>query len=433
MNCGEKITSVANANDYLSFIKNFIFTLLICYKLCSIEGFILYFCGKCITFVSWIYKRYCDYLRRCARKLTSRIIISIAMQKIKRKHRIIPRSNDLLQEKLEYIGSNTTTTTVIQFCFNGESCEQQTIVAADFVRTKTTKTTWLQIKGLSDVESIGKICKQFEIPYLTIQDILNTQHIAKIEYADNFIFIVSDLFSYSEQNVLKNEHICLILGENFVLSFQENSVSHFAAIENALKAKQGRILQKRADYLCNILISTLIDRYLEVLDIQQNFLLDMEDSLMEFQTLKAETNTTIHNYRRDYLILKKNLFPLKEQFSQLLLWDYKLIAKENHIYFRDTNDHLQQASMITESNRETIASILDLYLANNDLRMNHIMKQLTVVASIFIPLTFLVGVWGMNFTFMPELEWKYGYLFAWIIMIVAGVGCYIYFKRKKWY
>lgn len=355
------------------------------------------------------------------------------MQKRKHHHRIAPRKNNLLQEKLEYTGTNITETTVTQICFNRETYEQQTFAAANFVRNDNEKNIWLQIKGLSDTENIAKICKQFEIPYLTIQDILNTQHIAKIEYANDFVFVVSDLFSYSERNELENEQICLVLGKNFVLSFQESNANYFVAIEHALKTQQGKVSQQKTDYLFNILISTLIDRYLEVLEIQQNLLLDMEDALMEFRLECAETNTTIHNYRRDYLVLKKSLFPLKEQFGQLFLWDYMLIKKENHIYFRDTNDHLQQAYMMIEGNRETIASILDLYMTNNDLRMNHIMKQLTVIASIFIPLTFLAGVWGMNFQIMPELQWKYGYLLAWIIMIVAGVGCYIYFKRKKWY
>ncbi|MDR1760869.1 MAG: magnesium/cobalt transporter CorA, partial [Bacteroidales bacterium] len=348
----------------------------------------------------------------------------------RRKHHL-QQSNDLLQEKLEYTGTNTTETSITQFCFDHESCVQQTIDANTFVRSNTDKTTWIQVKGLSNAEKVGKLCEQFEIPRLIIQDILTTQHIAKIDYLNDFIFVVSNVFSYSAYDTLENEHICLILGKNFVLSFQESNANHFAAIENALKTQQGRISQQHADYLFNFLFSTLIDCYLEVLEIQQNLLLDMEDSLMEFQSIQDTTNISIHNYRHDYLLLKKSLFPLKEQFSQLLLWDDSLIAKENHIYFRDTNDHLQQAYMIIEGNRETIASILDLYLANNDLRMNHIMKQLTVVASIFIPLTFLVGLWGMNFRFMPELEWKYGYLFSWIIIIASGICSYVYFRKKK--
>lgn len=355
------------------------------------------------------------------------------MPKRRKHHRTAPRKNNLLQEKLEYIGTNITETTVTHICFNSDTYEQHTVAAADFVRNNSEENLWLQIKGLSDTEQIEKICKQFEIPHLVMQDILNTQHIAKIEYAHNFIFVVSDVFSYSERHELKNEQMCLVLGENFVLSFQESDANYFTAIENALKTKQAGVSQHKTDYLFNIIISTLIDRYLEVLEIQQNMLLDMEAALMEFQSMQPETNTTIHNYRQDYLILKKSLFPLKEQFGQLFLWDYALIRKENHIYFRDTNDHLQQAYMMIEGSRETIASIFDLYMANNDLRMNHIMKQLTIVASIFIPLTFLAGLWGMNFRSMPELEWEYGYLFAWIVMIVAGVGCYVFFKRKKWY
>lgn len=349
------------------------------------------------------------------------------------KRKIKHRNNNLLQEKLVYIGSNVIETTVIQTRFNAESYEQKTFAASDFAYSESNNVTWVQIKGLANTEHIGRICKQFGVPRLIIQDILNTQHIAKIEHTNDFVFIVSDLFAYDEQNELKNEQICLLLGKNFVLSFQESNANYFSAIENALKTKQGKIVQKKADYLFNILMSTLVDRYLEVIETQQNLLLDMEDSLIEYQAERAGINIQIHNYRHHYLQLKKALFPIKDQFVQLLLWDYEYIQTENHIYFRDTNDHLQQAYVMIEENRETIASILDLYMANNDLRMNHIMKQLTIVASIFIPLTFLVGVWGMNFKNMPELEWRYGYLFAWILMFVASLAFYVYFKRKKWY
>ncbi|MDR2963075.1 MAG: magnesium/cobalt transporter CorA [Bacteroidales bacterium] len=356
------------------------------------------------------------------------------MPKRRKHHRRTARSNNLLQEDLVYVGDHESPTTVTRFCFNKEVCEEET-QSADKLECDLSgeKVTWLQIKGLSDTATIEKICTHFEIPYLTIQDILNTQHIAKIEYVTNVIFVVSDLFSYSEKNELQDEHLCVVLGKNFVLTFQESSTAYFTAVENAIHNKQGRIVQKGADYLFNILISVVVDKYLEILEYQQNMLLDMEDTLMEFKSLPSEANASIHNYRRDYFALKKSLFPLKEQFKQLLLWDDSLIEPDNHMYFHDTHDHLQQASMIIEGNRETIASILELYLANNDLRMNHIMKQLTIVASIFIPLSFLVGVWGMNFEIMPELHLRYGYLFAWIIMIIIGVGCYIYFKKKKWY
>jgi len=225
----------------------------------------------------------------------------------------------------------------------------------------------------------------------------------------------------------------LILGKNFVISFQESDEKHFDQLENALENRQGQIRRQPADYLFNLLLGTVMDKYLEVLEIQQNLLLDMEDSLLEFKSDRTKNGFSLHEYRRDYSLLKKNILPIKEQFGQLLLGDFAPISKQNYIYFRDTNDRLQQAYMMVDGNRETIASILNLYLSNNDLRMNHIMKQLTVVSTIFIPLTFLVGVWGMNFRFMPELEWKYGYLVSWVVMIAAGVGSYIYFRRKKWY
>ncbi len=343
------------------------------------------------------------------------------------------RSNDLLQEELIYRGSNDIGTSIEKISFDNDLFDRQIINFDNLDTVKDTKTSWIQVKGLSNTKLVGMLCEQFNIPKLIVQDILNTLHIAKIEVINDFIFVVTDLFSYSEENSLENEHTCIILGKNFVISFQETDKNHFDLAENALANKQGQIRRQSADYLFNLLVSTVIDRYLEVLEIQQNLLLDMEDSLMEFKSDRSATGISLQNYRRDYSLLKKSIWPIKEQFGKLLMWDYTLINKQNHIYFHDTNDHLQQAYMMVEGNRETIASILDLYLANNDLRMNHIMKQLTVVSTIFIPLTFLVGVWGMNFRFMPELDWKYGYLFAWILMLIAGIASYIYFRKKKWY
>ncbi len=349
----------------------------------------------------------------------------------KRKHTV--HHNNLLLEELVYKGSNDISTLIEKITFDNDLFERQNINFDNLDIAKDTKTTWIQVKGLSNTKLIGKLCEQFYIPKLIVQDILNIHHIAKIEVVSELVFVVTDLFSYSTDNSLMNEHICIILGKNFVISFQESDNNHFDLVEKALETKQGQIRRQHADYLFNLLISIIIDQYLEVLEVQQNLLLDLEDSLMEFKSYRSEAGKSLQNHRRDYSLLKKSIWPIKEQFGQLLLWNYTLINKQNHIYFHDTNDHLQQAYMMVEGNRETIASILDLYLANNDLRMNHIMKQLTVVSTIFIPLTFLVGVWGMNFRFMPELDWKYGYLFSWIIMIIAGAASYIYFRKKKWY
>jgi len=159
--------------------------------------------------------------------------------------------------------------------------------------------------------------------------------------------------------------------------------------------------------------------------------MDMEDLMLELNLGPKDSGQRIQRFRKDYSRLKKSISPLREHFGHLILMESGLIGKNSLIYFRDTNDHLQQVSLMMDANRETIASLVDLYLANNDLRMNSVMKQLTVVSTIFIPLTFMVGVWGMNFKNMPELEWTHGYLFAWLVMVFLSLVFFFWLRRKK--
>ncbi|MDR1679285.1 MAG: magnesium/cobalt transporter CorA [Prevotellaceae bacterium] len=352
------------------------------------------------------------------------------------KRRKLHRVEDsLLLENLEYRGSYSVDTTVELISFDRDTLRHKRINSAAGLTAAIDpqKVNWVHVRGLSNTALISDLCTVFDIQRLSVQDILNADHIAKIEESNGHLLVIIDVFDYNENNVLMREHLSIVLGKNFVISFQESADNRFKMIADALSDKLGHVRCRQADYLFNLLMSTVVDRYLEELEIQQNMMLDLEDLLMEFRTNIEGAGRKIQDYRKDYLTLKKSIFPIREQFAHLLVLDSPLIAESTHIYFKDTYDHLQQAYMMVESCRETIVSLLDLYLANNDLRMNHIMKQLTVVSTVFIPLTFLVGVWGMNFHFMPELDWTYGYLAAWLVMLGIGVLIYFYFKRKKWY
>lgn len=357
-------------------------------------------------------------------------------QNKKRRNFNVKKPSNLLLEQLVYQGSNDVNTCIELTCFDAQTITKKKFDTVADLHTgiDPQKVNWVHVRGLSNTALIGALCESFQVQILSVQDILNAKHIAKIEETNGHLFAVMDVFNYNEEESLVREHLSFVLGENFVLSFQETEEHRFGLINKALDEKLGQVRTRKADYLFNLLISSVVDEYLEVLEIQQNLMLDLEDLMMEFQSEGKDAGRKIQQYRRDYLMLRKGIWPIKEQFAHLLMvMDSGLISKAVHIYYKDTFDHLQQASMMVEGNRETIASLLDLYLANNDLRMNHIMKQLTVVSTIFIPLTFLVGVWGMNFKFMPELDWRYGYLFAWLLMLLAGIASYIYFKRKKWY
>jgi magnesium transporter len=362
----------------------------------------------------------------------------IVMKKQHKKRRAISvkKSNNLLYEHLIYQGSNDVSTVIELTCFDDNNLSRKTVQRVDELQAAMNKNAvnWVHVKGLNNVQLIGELCGVFGVQRLLVQDVLNAKHIAKIEENNGHLFAVMDIFNYNdEQDVLVSEHLSFILGDYYVLSFQETSDNRFELIHKALAEKLGRVRTQQSDYLFNLLISNVVDGYLEVLEIQQNLMLDMEEQMMEFLVERKELSRNIQTYRRDYLMLKKAIWPVKEQFSHLLMMGSKLIEKETHIYYKDTYDHLTQANMMVEACREMISSLLDLYLANNDLRMNHIMKRLTVMSTIFIPLTFLVGVWGMNFRFMPEIEWKYGYLFAWGIIVLVGLIVYLYMRKRKWY
>lgn len=341
------------------------------------------------------------------------------------------RRNNLLYESLTYNGTFDNPTRIRLTVFDQDSLHSSIVKDHAKIEIVPGKVNWIHVSGLKDVEAIGNLGSVFNLQITVVQDILNSRHIAKIEETDSGIFAVLDAYSYEENMTLTREHQCFILGKDCVLSFEEGSDRSFDQILKSLQENLSQLRKMKADYLFNLLISIIVDSYFEVIEQMQDYLMEMVDQLMEFNADHKDSGKQIQFFRRDYSRLKKAILPFRESFSHLIMLDSEYINTEMKPYFRDTYDHIQQITFMLESNRETLASLMDLYLANNDLRMNHIMKQLTVIATIFIPLTFLAGVWGMNFKFMPELGWQYGYIFAWLIMILVGIGLYIWFRRKN--
>lgn len=342
--------------------------------------------------------------------------------------------NHLLSEELTYTGNKQVNTQYLLLSYDAEGVKENHFTEAGSVlkALQPDKTNWLHVKGMADVKNIQKLCTGLGLPLLWIQDILNDRHIAKVEEAPNMLFTVIDAFIYDQNSVLNKDHMSLILGKNLVLSFQETEEIHFLPIKEAIISNLGKVRQHKADYLYNLLLSNVIGGYLTVLDSQRDKMLDMEDTLMEFNSDHEEMGRSIQYYRKEVMRLRKNILPLKDEWHQIM--EVKnLIREENVIYYKDTFDHLMQVYQLIDNAKETIMSLVDLYMANTDLRMNHIMKRLTVMSTIFIPLTFLVGIWGMNFDMMPELHWKYGYLLAWAIMFIVGAIVYFWLRKKKWY
>lgn len=340
------------------------------------------------------------------------------------------RRNNLLYGGLSYNGQFQHQTVVKHCWFDADSVHTELVKDPASLKLQAGKVNWIQVCGLYNQEEVVTLCQTFGISLPVVQDILNVRHIAKVEETGKTLFAVLDAYSKGENGLLR-EHQSLLLGKDFVLSFEEGNGSRFDPVRKAVEEGIGQLRQHSADFLFNLLISMVVDSYFDVLEDQQEALLEMEDTLMEFQAPQQETGRKIQYFRKDFTRLKKAISPLRESFGRMLMMEPALIQTETRLYFRDTYDHLQQVVAMLEANRETMASLMDLYLANNDVRSNNVMKQLTVVATIFIPLTFLVGVWGMNFEGMPELSMQHGYFFAWLLMIAVGLLLYFWFRRKN--
>lgn len=343
--------------------------------------------------------------------------------------------NNLLTEKLVYTGISDTPTHLHLCSYSGtEICEtsEQTFQAVTD-KLGNQQIHWLQVHGLKETEKIREICTHFDISFLTLQDILNVKHPTKIEESEQHIVLILKLFHFeSANNELEQQQVGLVLGENYVLTFLENETTFFDDITEAIQKNVLKIRGRQADYLASVLLNSVIGNYITTITHIEEQLEDLEEKMLSI-TNNNDIGIEIQTLRRQYMIMKKAILPLKEQYIKLLRSESSLFHKANRAFFNDTNDHLQFVLQTIEICRETLSSLVDLYISNNDLRMNNIMKRLTVVSTIFIPLTFLVGVWGMNFKQMPELEWGYGYLFAWILMVLIGIIVYLYFKKKKWY
>lgn len=292
------------------------------------------------------------------------------------------------------------------------------------------KQHWLQICGLKDINRIENIVKEFDLSLLDSQIISNSRYPAKIEVLDDSIAIIFNAFTYLRKKI-KRERVVIILKKDCIITIEDHHSKRFDSIAHSMENNLHRVRRKKPDLLLHLMLDDLTGSYSDAVNQIETSLENLEAELLNSR-VEGHFGERIQRKKRDYMHLRKSVFPLKEQFSKLLRADEELISPENHPYFNDVNDQLQSIIHSLDACREMTSSLVDIYMSNNDLTMNRIMTQLTIVSTIFIPLTFLVGVWGMNFANMPELGWKYGYLAAWGVMVLSAAGIRIYFKRKKW-
>jgi magnesium transporter len=295
----------------------------------------------------------------------------------------------------------------------------------------TPTVTWININGLHEVGIIGKIGAGFALHPLILEDILNTAQRPKTEGFDTYLFIVLKMLYLSEKTKeLISEQVSIILGTNFVISFQEREGDVFEPIRDRIRHGKGRIRKMAADYLAYALLDAIVDSYFSILEHFGESIEGMEDELVNNPT--PAVLQTIHKFKREMIFLRKSIWPLREVINGIEKDESSLICRSTDIYLRDVYDHTIQVIDTAESMREMISGMLDIYLSSLSNRMNEVMKVLTIFAAIFIPLTFLAGIYGMNFQYMPELGWRWSYFIVLAVMVSVVAGMLLYFKKKKW-
>ena len=236
---------------------------------------------------------------------------------------------------------------------------------------------------------------------------------------------------YDANEKIVSEQVSFVLGKNYVLSFQESEGDVFDSVRNRIRQAKGRVRTLQTDYLLYVLIDAIVDHYFSVIEILGDKIEDFETAIFSGD-VDDDISQKIQNLKREILRVRRAIFPLREVISRIEKNENKLIQKKTITYYRDIYDHLIQVSENIDIYREMIWSLMDMYMTTISNKMNEVMKVLTIMASIFIPLTFIAGIYGMNFEYIPELQYKYSYFILWGIMIVLFIGMLYYFRKKKW-
>jgi len=292
-------------------------------------------------------------------------------------------------------------------------------------------TTWIHVCGLHHPDIIESLGRSYGIHHLFLEDILNTAQRPKMEDLEDGLFIVMKAFTLNgDDQTTAGEQISFILGKNYVISLQEGISDIFEPVRSSLRSGKGRIRSLGPDYLLYALMDTVVDHYFSVLEALGERIEVLEDELLTDHA--QETLPRTHRLRRELLFIKKMVWPLREVISAMQRSETGLIRQTTQFYIRDLYDHIIQVVDTLENYRELASGLLEIYLSSVSNRMNEIMKVLTIIATIFMPLTFIAGVYGMNFRYLPELDWPWGYPLALLLMAVVAGGMLLFFRRKKW-
>lgn len=335
---------------------------------------------------------------------------------------------------LIYTGEKSTekvNISVIDYTEETLTVHNAVAIKDEFNYKTTNTTTWINVDGIHQPETIAQIGNHFDIHPLIIEDILNTNHRPKAEIFPNYIFLTLKMISIDDANENTTmKQVSFILGNSWVISFQEAPGDMFGDIRNRLKENIGQFRLYKADYLLYRLTDTVVDNYFLITDFFSDKIELLEDRVIKPQN--EDFLKEVQHTKKQILVFRNATAPLREAISVLEKDTLNIVSKRTQQYLKDIYEHLIYINDAIDTQRDILSGVMDLYFSGISNKMNEVMKVLTIIATIFIPLTFIAGVYGMNFKYMPELEMEYGYYSIWAVMLLIMIGMIIYFKRKDW-
>ncbi|GAB5399065.1 MAG: magnesium/cobalt transporter CorA [Aureisphaera sp.] len=333
-----------------------------------------------------------------------------------------------------YIGDKEHLETSLEvFDYSVDSCKffETNAINEVFTFKGNDHISWINVNGLGHTAEISALGNYFKLHPLILEDIVNTDQRPKIDEYEHYLFIVLKMLYFNEAKEVVIEHVSMVLGEGYVITFQESEEDVFEVIRERLKNPKSRIRNSEADYLAFSILDAVVDNYFVVVDNIEEGVERMED-LIFLEGQKDSIPHDIQSLKQEILRIRRNVIPAREVISRIVKTESGLIQEKTVDYYRDLQDHILHISENIDVYREMTWGLMDMYQTTISNKMNSIMKVLTIIATIFIPLTFIAGIYGMNFDNMPELHYKYGYYILLGVMVLVFFALILYFRRKKW-
>ena len=321
--------------------------------------------------------------------------------------------------------------TVTVFRYSTTSCKELHVEQVDQLSSPADESViWINVGGVHKVEMVETLGKQFSLHPLLLEDVTNTDQRPKLDDYEAYIFLVMKMLSLTDRKDIAVEQVSFVLGKNYVISFQENGTDVFQPVRERLRGGKGRLRQSGADYLLYALVDAIVDQYFAVLELSGEQIEAVQQAVVDDP--KPETLNEIHALKRQLLFVRRAVWPLRDVMTNMSRSDCPFLQHPTKVFFRDVYDHVVQIVDTIEILREMVSASLDIYLSSVSYRLNAIMRVLTVITTIFMPLSFIASIYGMNFEYMPELRSPWGYPLVLGVMAAVGMGMLVLFRNKRW-